>query len=123
MNSLRQILSFSSGISGFVQSSLRASVVAVQTCNLFTKQFINVNNVSILNQSVQNVNFDVQTRDYKAKTRLRKRCKHCFFVWRNGRIYVECKEHPRHKQHHKTSLLKGFDNIPNGYDPKTSHFF
>ena len=60
------------------------------------------------------VNYD-QTRDYKVRTRLRKRCKSCFFVWRNGRLYVECKEHPRHKQHHKDSLLKGYDNIPHGY--------
>ena len=60
------------------------------------------------------VNYE-QTREYKVKTRLRKRCKSCFFVWRNGRLYVECKEHPRHKQHHVSSLLKGYDNIPHGY--------
>jgi large subunit ribosomal protein L36 len=56
-----------------------------------------------------------QVREYKLKVRLRKRCKSCYFVWRNGRLYVECKEHPRHKQHHIDSLLKGFDNIGNGY--------
>lgn len=55
-----------------------------------------------------------QLRTYKAKTRLRKRCRHCFFIWRNGRLYVECPEHPRHKQHHKTALIKGFDSVANG---------
>jgi hypothetical protein len=32
--------------------------------------------------------------------------------------YVECPEHPRHKQHHTNSLLDGFDSIPNGYIKK-----
>ena len=57
-----------------------------------------------------------QKREYKQKVRLRKRCKSCYFVWRCGRIYVECTEHPRHKQHHVKSMLKGFDNISHGYD-------
>ena len=57
-----------------------------------------------------------QTREYKQKVRLRKRCKSCYFVWRCGRIYVECKEHPRHKQHHVASMLKGFDSVAHGYD-------
>ena len=57
----------------------------------------------------------VQSRDYKTKTRLRKRCRHCEFIWRNGRLFVECKENPRHKQFHMSSMLKGFDNIPYGY--------
>ncbi len=65
-------------------------------------------------RSVPNVLMQ-QTRAYKQKIRLRKRCKNCYFVWRNGRLYVECTEHPRHKQHHVVSMLRGFDNIPNGY--------
>ncbi len=56
-----------------------------------------------------------QTRGYKQKLRLRKRCRNCYFVWRNGRLYVECTEHPRHKQHHVDSMVRGFDNIPHGY--------
>ena len=75
------------------------------------------NQIKINNQSVALINL-TQTREYKVKLRLRKRCKHCFFVWRNGRLYVECLEHPRHKQHHKDSFLKGYDNIPNGYNSK-----
>lgn len=59
-----------------------------------------------------------QTRTYKTKTRLRKRCKSCYFVWRNGRLYVECEENPRHKQHHIKSILKGFESIAHGYDVK-----
>jgi ribosomal protein L36 len=75
--------------------------------------------IKINNQSVAAINL-TQTREYKVKLRLRKRCKHCYFVWRNGRLYVECPEHPRHKQHHKDSFLKGYDNIPNGYNSKES---
>jgi ribosomal protein L36 len=59
-----------------------------------------------------------QSRYYKVKTRLRKRCRGCYFIWRNGRLYVECSAHLRHKQHHKTSMLKGYESIANGYDPK-----
>lgn len=57
-------------------------------------------------------------REYKAKLRLRKRCRSCQFVWRNGRLYVECKAYPSHKQHHVSSMIKGYDNIAHGYDPK-----
>lgn len=59
-----------------------------------------------------------QVREYKMKTRLRKRCKSCYFMWRNGRLYVECEENPRHKQHHMSSMLKGFDSVSHGYDIK-----
>lgn len=59
-----------------------------------------------------------QIREYKAKVRLRKRCRQCKFLWRNGRLYVECEAEPRHKQFHKKSFLKGFDSIPYGYDVK-----
>lgn len=69
-------------------------------------------NKSILSVSSPSL---VQYREYKPKVRLRKRCRNCYFVWRNGRLYVECTEHPRHKQHHTKSLLKGYDNISNGY--------
>ena len=62
-----------------------------------------------------------QTREYKLKTRLRKRCKSCKFVWRCGRLYVECEEHPRHKQHHMTSMLRGFDNVAHGFDKKSPY--
>ena len=40
-------------------------------------------------------NFD---RGFKVKGRLRKRCKDCYFVKREGRLYNICKTHPRHKQ-------------------------
>ncbi|XP_019364744.1 PREDICTED: 39S ribosomal protein L36, mitochondrial [Gavialis gangeticus] len=34
----------------------------------------------------------------KAKVVLRRRCKDCFIVRRNGRLFVYCKTTPRHKQ-------------------------
>uniref|UniRef100_A0A6V7M860 Large ribosomal subunit protein bL36m n=1 Tax=Bracon brevicornis TaxID=1563983 RepID=A0A6V7M860_9HYME len=34
----------------------------------------------------------------KYKVRLKLRCKACYFAWFKGKLYVRCKEHPRHKQ-------------------------
>lgn len=34
----------------------------------------------------------------KSKGRLQLRCKDCYFVHRQERLYVMCKTHPRHKQ-------------------------
>ncbi|KAL3271485.1 hypothetical protein HHI36_021968 [Cryptolaemus montrouzieri] len=35
---------------------------------------------------------------FKVKGLVRRRCKDCFFVSREERLYVLCKTHPRHKQ-------------------------
>lgn len=35
---------------------------------------------------------------FKVKGRLKRRCKDCYFVVRQQRLYVICKTHPRHKQ-------------------------
>lgn len=40
----------------------------------------------------------VQVCGMKQKGRLRRRCKDCYFVMARGRLYVECKTKPRHKQ-------------------------
>lgn len=117
MNFLRRI---------FTKSDVFQPVKAFSTLNrcLEKSSFIcsqNVKSVPFQSEPLQNLNLNAvstslnQIREYKVKTRLRKRCKSCFFVWRNGRLYVECKEHPRHKQHHKDSMLKGYDNIPHGF--------
>jgi len=39
-----------------------------------------------------------QVAGFKVKGKLRKRCKDCFFVMREERLFVLCKTHPRHKQ-------------------------
>lgn len=83
--------------------------ISISTANHNTVQKSGLLKSQLLNSSIQ------QQRNYKQKLRLRKRCKSCYFIWRNGRLYVECAEHPRHKQHHVNSFLRGFDNIPNGY--------
>lgn len=118
MNFLRNILSKS----GLVPNIKKFSTLnkCLEKSALMNSQ-INSNLSSIVKPNLNKVTSNYalihldQTREYKVKTRLRKRCKSCFFVWRNGRLYVECKEHPRHKQHHIDSLLKGYDNIPHGY--------
>ena len=56
-----------------------------------------------------------QVCEFKTKMRLRKRCRSCYFLWKNGRIYVECKAYPNHRQHHLFSLENGYDNIAHGY--------
>ena len=83
--------------------------ISITTANHNSVQKSGILKSQILNLSIH------QQRNYKQKLRLRKRCKSCYFIWRNGRLYVECLEHPRHKQHHVNSFLRGFDNIPNGY--------
>lgn len=35
---------------------------------------------------------------FKVKGRLKRRCKDCYFVVRDDRMFVICKTHPRHKQ-------------------------
>ncbi|XP_041376924.1 uncharacterized protein LOC121389390 isoform X2 [Gigantopelta aegis] len=40
-------------------------------------------------------------RTYKVKTALKRRCSGCYFVKRHGRLFVECKVKPRHKQMQK----------------------
>ena len=39
-----------------------------------------------------------QTRCYHVRVALKKRCSSCYFVRRKGRLFVECKAKPRHKQ-------------------------
>ncbi|GMS87379.1 hypothetical protein PENTCL1PPCAC_9554 [Pristionchus entomophagus] len=34
---------------------------------------------------------------FKVKSRLKLRCRSCYFTRVDGRLHVECNEHPRHK--------------------------
>lgn len=116
-------------INKFFKASLNPSLIngfkriAYTPCQTFFLSFhsnakMNENNTmnsGLIAHKLQIFNL-CQKREYKQKVRLRKRCKSCYFVWRCGRLYVECKEHPRHKQHHCTSMLKGFDSVAHGYD-------
>ncbi|CAH8663293.1 unnamed protein product [Schistosoma rodhaini] len=45
--------------------------------------------------------FNVQSRLYKMHDHLVRRCPDCYFDRREGRLYIECKSHPRHKQAQK----------------------
>jgi ribosomal protein L36 len=40
----------------------------------------------------------LQARSYKSMKRLELTCEGCYFAWRHGRKYVECSDHPSHKQ-------------------------
>lgn len=37
-------------------------------------------------------------RDFKVKGIVKRRCKDCYLVWRDERLYNICPTHPRHKQ-------------------------
>lgn len=50
---------------------------------------------NLLSIPIININ---QTCGFKVKGKLRKRCKDCYFVMREQRLYVICNTHPRHKQ-------------------------
>ena len=39
-----------------------------------------------------------QTNGFKVKKFLKLRCVNCYFIRVDGRMHVECKQHPRHKQ-------------------------
>nr|CAX75355.1 hypothetical protein [Schistosoma japonicum]CAX75356.1 hypothetical protein [Schistosoma japonicum] len=45
--------------------------------------------------------FNVQSRFYKMHNHLIRRCRDCYFDRRDGRLYVECSTHKRHKQAEK----------------------
>ena len=47
-----------------------------------------------------------QIMTYKVRTALKKRCPSCYFVNRHGRLHVECKAKPRHKQMAQVSKRK-----------------
>ena len=47
-----------------------------------------------------------QVDGYKAKGKIQKRCKDCYYVLREGVRYVECKTKPRHKQFEKFPFQK-----------------
>lgn len=52
-------------------------------------------NKQLLQPSSPAANFD---RGMKQMGFLKRRCKDCYFVMRQERLYVMCKTHPRHKQ-------------------------
>lgn len=43
---------------------------------------------------------------YKIRSSLKKRCPYCYFEMRQGRLFVECKAKPRHKQMQKLGKNK-----------------
>ncbi|KAK7463999.1 hypothetical protein BaRGS_00037997 [Batillaria attramentaria] len=47
-----------------------------------------------------------QTRSYHVRLAVKRRCSGCYFVRRKGRLFVECKLKPRHKQMQMISKRK-----------------
>ena len=96
LSNLARILQPASFAQSFVQKNLRSFSVlsniinfnVSSTCNgQLTKQFLQPSSLAL--------NFD---RGMKQMGRLKRRCKDCYFVMRQERLYVMCKTHPRHKQ-------------------------
>lgn len=59
----------------------------VESCNILTPSLLSPTNFNL-----------VQTCGFKVKGKPRRRCKDCFFVVREQRVFVLCKSSPRHKQ-------------------------
>jgi len=64
--------------------------------------FINMNSTGLKNEGLQlltpKVPILLSSCGFKVKKKLKRRCKDCYFVVRQGRVFVICKTHPRHKQ-------------------------
>lgn len=56
------------------------------------------NQISVSNLLTPLMPSIVPSCGFKVKGRLKRRCKDCYFVMRNQRLYVICETHPRHKQ-------------------------
>nr|CAI5830439.1 unnamed protein product [Callosobruchus analis] len=63
--------------------------------SLSKPRIINIAQPGFLSPSVQTY---VPSCGFKVKGWLRKRCKDCYFIMRENRLFVLCKTHRRHKQ-------------------------
>ncbi|KAJ9073053.1 hypothetical protein DSO57_1020710 [Entomophthora muscae] len=87
--------------SGALFRTLTQSTVASKTDFFGTNSFkatlksgLSFNGLSNINRSPQ----FISTRGFKVRSSLKKRCEHCFFVHRRKKLFVICKENPKHKQ-------------------------
>lgn len=60
----------------------------------------------------------VQTCGFKVKGILRRRCRDCYFVMRQGRLYNLCSTHPRHKQMQKVKKPKNTWIVTHAFQSK-----
>ncbi|CAL8073352.1 unnamed protein product [Calicophoron daubneyi] len=65
-------------------------IFAPSTVSLFRSEILAANSYNL-----------TPKRFYKVYDHLTLRCRDCYFDRREGRLYVECKTHPRHKQMQK----------------------
>jgi large subunit ribosomal protein L36 len=63
---------------------------------------INMGSIVLKNEGLQlltpKVPILLPSSGFKVKKKLKRRCKDCYFVVRQRRVYVICETHPRHKQ-------------------------
>ncbi|KAJ8921135.1 hypothetical protein NQ315_013606 [Exocentrus adspersus] len=85
---------------------LNASKRLVQHSNILASSFHILSRPNLtLTHSIPQHNFLIPSSHslipscgFKVKGRVRRRCKDCYMVRREERLYVICKTHPRHKQ-------------------------
>jgi len=53
----------------------------------------------------------------KVRSSVKKMCKGCKVVKYNQKVYIRCKENPRHKQRQLFSTYKLMDNVPLAFNP------
>ncbi|XP_076469864.1 uncharacterized protein LOC143300190 [Babylonia areolata] len=62
-------------------------------------------------------------RSYHVRVALKKRCSSCYFVRRKGRLFVECKAKPRHKQMQVMSKRKTWkEDYSEGFVRRAVHW-
>lgn len=76
----------------------------LEVFGLFSSKILSttVRTPTFLCRSSQYDPFKIHSRFYKVFDHLVRRCRGCYFDRREGRLYVECTLHKRHKQAQKT---------------------
>lgn len=102
IDSLKQILHFPARDLSTNNTSSRLFLPYSSTfrqCPLFLGKSRILSKIpSIVSSLPQNEGINQQVRTYKVKLNPKPRCKGCYFIRRNGRLFVECNLKPRHKQ-------------------------
>jgi len=85
-----------------------ASYIAMSSLSTVVNRLPNLSAVSVFHPATVHRSLlpvvspvSLQAAEYKAKVILKRRCAACYYVRRGERLFVECREKPRHKQMQK----------------------
>lgn len=87
-----------------------ASYIATKSLSTVVNRLPNLRAVSVFHPAIVQRSLlpavspvSLQAAEYKVKVKLKRRCAACYYVRRGERLFVECREKPRHKQMEKMS--------------------